>query len=121
MATNQGVVGSNPAGRASLCSKIKGLGLTTQAFFLCPVLLARGCTIESILMTAPNGPQGTKRAQQGHRYHLHGKNVLALESGQRVKVLFFDPEQPWVSKISKVFCNELIPQPMKYFHGEIPQ
>ena len=43
-------MGSNPAGRASLCSKIKGLGLTTQALFLCPVLLTRTCTIESTLM-----------------------------------------------------------------------
>ena len=68
-----------------------------------------------------NSPQGTKRAQQGHRYHLNGKNVLALESGQRVRVLYFDSKQPWISKISKVFCNELIPQPMKYFHGETPQ
>jgi hypothetical protein len=29
LATNQGVVGSNPAGRAKKCSKFKGLGLTT--------------------------------------------------------------------------------------------
>jgi len=85
------------------------------------VLLARGCTIESTPMTAPDGPEALRIARQGHRYTYHQKNVLALESGQRVKVLFFDPEQPWVSKISKVFCNELIPQPMKYFHGEIPQ
>lgn len=68
-----------------------------------------------------NSPQGIKRAQQGHRYHLNGKNVLALESGLRVRVLFFDPDQPWLGKIVKAFCSELIPQPMKYFHGEIPR
>ena len=63
----------------------------------------------------------TQRAQQGHRYHLNGKNVLALESGLRVRVLFFDPENPWFNKIVKAFSSELIPQPMKYFHGEIPK
>jgi hypothetical protein len=68
-----------------------------------------------------NSPQGVKRAQQGHRYQLNGKPVLALESGLRVKVLFFDPANPLVGKLAKAFCSELVPQPMKYFHGEVPK
>jgi hypothetical protein len=76
---------------------------------------------DSLTPQAIYGLKAPQIAQQGHRYHLNGKNVLALESGLRVRVLYFDHEQPWFSKIAKVFCNELIPQPMKYFHGEIPK
>jgi len=117
---NQGVVGSNPAGRASLCSKIKGLGLTTQAFFLCPVLLARGCTIESTPMTAPDGPEALRIARQGHRYTYHQKNVLALATGPVVRVLEFSPTDPWLSNIFTVSADKLIPQPMKYHGNQIP-
>ena len=46
MSTNQGVVGLNPAGRGKIRSKIRGLGLTTQALFLCSVPLEQGCTFD---------------------------------------------------------------------------
>jgi hypothetical protein len=51
---------------------------------------------------------------------LHQKNVIALESGLRVKVLFYDLNNPWVGKISKAHASELKPQPMKYFGGQVP-
>lgn len=59
-------------------------------------------------------------AQQGHRYQLHQKNVIALESGARVKVLFYDHKDIWLGKISKVWASELKAMPMKYFHGQTP-
>ena len=66
------------------------------------------------------GRGALKTARQGHRYHLNGKNVLALESGLKVKVLYFDPAEPWNHKVSKAFATQLIPQPMRYYHGQIP-
>lgn len=65
--------------------------------------------------------QGVKRAQQGHRYTLHGKHVLALQNGSMVKVLHFDEQRPWIGDTEIVPSILLIPQPMKYFHGEIPR
>jgi hypothetical protein len=67
--------------------------------------------------SAPTRPD---RAQQGHRYQLHQKNVIALESGPRVRVLFYDPKEPWLGKVVKAHASELKPQPMKYFHGQTP-
>lgn len=65
--------------------------------------------------------QQPQQAQQGHRYTYHQKHVLAMESGWFVRVLVFDPERPWVSYTTHARANKLVPQPMKYFHGEIPK
>lgn len=68
-----------------------------------------------------NSPQGVKFAQQGHRYTYQGKDVIALNNGRIVKVLHFDPAKPWVGHTQTVPALLLLPQPMKYFHGEIPR
>lgn len=60
------------------------------------------------------------RAQQGHRYLLNGKTVLALESGFMVKVMEFDEAEPWIGKTVVTVSRHLKAQPMKYFHGEVP-
>lgn len=62
-----------------------------------------------------------KTARQGHRYTYHQKNVLALATGPMVRVLEFSLTDPWLSNIFTVSAEKLVPQPMKYFHGEIPQ
>lgn len=67
-----------------------------------------------------NSPQATKNAQQGHRYTCNGKDVLALESGRLVKIMYFDPDKPWIGEIGFAQADKLIPQPMKYFGGQIP-
>lgn len=60
-------------------------------------------------------------AKQGHRYTYHQKNVLALATGPVVRVLEFSLTDPWLSNIFTVSAEKLVPQPMKYFHGEIPR
>lgn len=68
-----------------------------------------------------NDPRAPYNAQQGHRYSWFGKPVLALESGYYVRVMLFDPARPWICMITHARAYELDPQPMKYFHGEIPK
>lgn len=65
-------------------------------------------------------PTTNDRAQQGHLYLLNGQKVLALESGLLVQVLHFNQDQPWVGHVSTVSAEKLVPQPMKYFQGQIP-
>lgn len=60
-------------------------------------------------------------AKQGHRYTYHQKNVLALATGPVVRVLEFSLTDPWLSNTFTVSAEKLVPQPMKYFHGEIPR
>jgi hypothetical protein len=60
-------------------------------------------------------------AKQGHRYLFDGTPVIALASGERVRVLAFDPKAPWLYSVLLAHANQLEPQPMKYFHGQIPQ
>lgn len=60
-------------------------------------------------------------AKQGHRYLLDGEPVLALESGPRVKVLHFNEERPWVGFIEVVPAVHLVPQPLRYLHGQLPK
>lgn len=67
------------------------------------------------------GQGALKTARQGHRYTLHKKNVLALATGPVVRVLEFSPTDPWLSNIFTVSAEKLIPQPMRYFHGQIPK
>jgi hypothetical protein len=62
-----------------------------------------------------------KPAQQGHRYELNGRAVLALESGPRVRVAELIPGQPWIGSIWRVRAVDLTPQPMVYFHNEVPR
>jgi hypothetical protein len=63
-----------------------------------------------------------QEAKQGHRYLWNGANVLALENASPlVRVLVFDSERPWLGCNTKVHVSELVPQPMTYFHGQIPQ
>jgi len=60
-------------------------------------------------------------AKQGHRYTYNNHSVLALNTGRIVRILSFDPAKPWFGKIQKVPACFLTPEPMAYFHGEIPQ
>lgn len=66
------------------------------------------------------GQQALKTARQGHRYTCNGKDVLALESGRLVKILYFDPDKPWLGEIGFAQADKLIAQPMKYHGGQIP-
>ena len=66
------------------------------------------------------GQEALKTARQGHRYTYHQKHVIALESGWFVRVLIFDPERPWVSYTTHARSKHLVPQPMKYYGGQIP-
>lgn len=67
------------------------------------------------------GQQAPQIARQGHRYTYHQKNVLALATGPVVRVLEFSLTDPWLSNTFTVSAEKLVPQPMKYFHGEIPR
>ncbi len=59
-------------------------------------------------------------AKQGHRYKLQGVDVLALESGEVVRVARIEPEQLWpLGEVRTVSARDLDPVPMRYFHGEI--
>lgn len=66
------------------------------------------------------GQEAHQIARQGHRYTCNGKDVLALESGRLVKILYFDPDKPWLGEVGFAQADKLIPQPMKYFGGQIP-
>lgn len=66
-------------------------------------------------MTAPG------QAQQGHRYLWCGVDeVLALESGPRVRVALLDREQPWLGVQYAVDAADLTPLPMVYFGNRVP-
>lgn len=61
-------------------------------------------------------------AKQGHRYRWYGYDVLALESGKGiVRVADLVPSQPWLGDVRRVPAAELHPQPMRYYHGEVPR
>lgn len=59
-------------------------------------------------------------AQQGHRYRWRGVDVLALESGQDVRIAEIVPGQPWLGPRVAAYAFELEPLPMAYFHGQTP-
>ena len=67
----------------------------------------------------------TERATQGHRYHWHGLNVLATESGTdrvRVRLIEDNPGRPsTLGQRYYVTVKNLIPQPMRYFHNQVPR
>ena len=60
-------------------------------------------------------------ATQGHRYDLFGTDVLALESGEFVRVAKIDKSKPWpLTMEKKVYAHFLEPMPMVYFAGQVP-
>lgn len=68
----------------------------------------------------------TMTAKQGHRYAWcegedGGRTVIALESGSRVRVAELVPGQPWFGRTWSTHASLLTPQPMAYFHGEVPR
>jgi hypothetical protein len=61
-------------------------------------------------------------AKQGHRYRWYGRDVLALQSGNTlVRVAELVPGEPWLGEVRRVPAVELHPQPMRYFHDEVPR
>ena len=60
-----------------------------------------------------------KTARQGHRYTLGQLSVMAMENGERVEVAEIGPM--WLGARHTVEALDLVPQPMAYFHGQIPQ
>ena len=60
-------------------------------------------------------------AKQGHRYLLGEKSVLSMQSGVVVEVRELDFNEAYpLGKAFTVKASWLKPQPMSYFHGEIP-
>lgn len=60
-------------------------------------------------------------AQQGHRYSLDGRDVLALDSGHVARVAEIHMEKPWpLGQEHTVKASWLVPLPMVYFAGEVP-
>jgi len=60
-------------------------------------------------------------ADQGHRYALGDREVLAMQSGHVVIVRPIDLEEPYpLGPGITVKASWLQPLPMRYFHGEIP-
>ena len=60
-----------------------------------------------------------KTARQGHRYTHDGIAVMAMENGERVEVAEIGPL--WLGARRTVDARDLVPQPMAYYHGAIPQ
>ena len=60
-----------------------------------------------------------KPARQGHRYIHDGISVMAMENGERVEVAEIGPL--WLGARHTVDARDLAPQPMAYYHGQIPQ
>lgn len=61
-------------------------------------------------------------AQQGHRYLWCGVDeVLALESGPRVRVALLEADDLWIGTRYTVDAADLTPLPMRYFHDEVPR
>jgi hypothetical protein len=60
-------------------------------------------------------------ARQGHLYLHGGTPVIALESGALVLVREVAPAEPLgVGPRYIALAASLVPQPMKYFHGQVP-
>lgn len=58
--------------------------------------------------------------KQGHLYHWRGNPVIALEGGSFPRVVHIDPGWQWCSPPFNVAGTELVPMPMRYFHGQVP-
>lgn len=62
------------------------------------------------------------QAKQGHTYMLNGVKVLAIESGDVVKVCEIDEQKQWpLLEAATVNSDQLTPLPMTYFHGDTPK
>jgi hypothetical protein len=60
-------------------------------------------------------------AQQGHRYELGAKQVLAMQSGVVVEVREIDQSEAYpLGGPITVKASWLKPMPMVYFKGEVP-
>lgn len=60
------------------------------------------------------------QAKQGHTYLLNGVKVLALESGEVVRVSEIDHTRQWPLLDSIVaYAKDLTPLPMVYFNNEV--
>jgi len=59
-----------------------------------------------------------KPARQGHRYTHAGISVMAMENGERIEVAEIGPL--WLGARHTVDARDLVPQPMAYYHGQIP-
>jgi len=60
-------------------------------------------------------------AQQGHRYELGDKPVLAMQSGHVVIVREINPDDAYpLGRSLTVKASWLKPLPMVYFHGQTP-
>lgn len=65
--------------------------------------------------------QHTHSAQQGHRYSLGNRDVIAMQSGVVVEVRELNKAEAYpLGKSITVKASWLVPQPMRYFHGEVP-
>ena len=62
-------------------------------------------------------------ARQGHRYRHKGRDVLAMQSGDTVRVREITPDDVWqqLGEAEWVPAAELVPLPMVYFHGQVPK
>lgn len=60
-------------------------------------------------------------ARQGHAYSWRGNRVIAMESGAFPRVSYIDPAWQSCSPPFHVKAEELTPEPMAYFHGEVPR
>jgi len=60
-------------------------------------------------------------ATQGHRYKLDGRDVIALESSPTPRIAYIDPVWNWLGERSVCDAADLVPQPMRYFHGDTPR
>lgn len=95
--------------RAAVHGELQGVGLAS---------CAGDCAEPGACGTA--SPAESRDARQGHRYSHHGIDVIALESGPFVKVIYIDPTQTFCSPPYFAKAEDLIPQPMAYYHGEVP-
>jgi hypothetical protein len=59
--------------------------------------------------------------KQGHHYSLSGSPVIALDTGTQARVMHFNPDEPWHGLVEVVDASQLVPEPMKYFRGEVPK
>lgn len=58
-------------------------------------------------------------AQQGHRYRMGDRQVIAMQSGVVVTVREIDESEAYpFGKEITAKASWLVPVPMRYFHGE---
>lgn len=60
-------------------------------------------------------------AQQGHRYQLGNRQVLAMQSGHTVEVREINEDDAWpLGRREVVKASWMSALPMRYFHGQVP-